>query len=79
VAFDAPLVDVAPWLPAPMGRLEPSGTGCVLIGSTSNPGMYAQEWLARVPFTYRVEGGPELRTAVATLAARLSAALPDRP
>ncbi len=79
VVFDTPPAAVLPWIPAPMGRLEPSGTGCVLIGSTSNPDMYAQEWLARVPFTYRVEGGPELRTAVATLAARLNAALPDRP
>ncbi|MFB9965755.1 hypothetical protein [Sinosporangium siamense] len=37
--------------------------------------MYAQEWLPNVPFPFRVEGGPELRAAVATLAARLAAAV----
>jgi len=75
VAFDAPLADVAPWIPPPMGRLDPAGYGCVLVGSTGNPAMYAQEWLARVPFTFRVEGGPELRAAVATVATRFATAL----
>ncbi len=75
VVFDAPLAEVAPWIRPPMGRLEPSGDGCVLIGSTSNPAMYAQEWLPNVPFAFRVEDGPELRAAVATLASRLAAAL----
>jgi predicted DNA-binding transcriptional regulator YafY len=78
VAFDAPLADVGQWIRPPMGRLEPSGRGCVLVGSTSNPAMYAQEWLARLPFGFRVEGGAELCTAVATLASRFAAALPDR-
>lgn len=75
VLFDAPLAEVAPWVRPPMGRLEPLGDGCVLVGSTSNPAMYAQEWLATVPLAFRVEGGPELRAAVDTLAARLVAAL----
>lgn len=79
VVFDAPLAEVAPWIRAPMGRLEPSGDGCVLVGSTSNPSMYAQEWLASVPFPFRVDGGQELRAAVATLAARFAAALAHRP
>ncbi len=80
VVFDAPLAEVAPWIRPPMGRLEPSGDGCVLVGSTSNPAMYAQEWLASVPFTFRVDGGQELRAAVATLAARFAAAAPaDQP
>ena len=78
VVFDAPMAEVAPWIRAPMGRLEPSGDGCVLVGSTSNPAMYAQEWLACVPFAFRVEGGPELRAAVAAVAARFAAALPDQ-
>jgi hypothetical protein len=51
----------------------------VLIGSTSNPPMYAQEWLATVPFAFRVDGGPELRAAVEKVAARFAAALADRP
>lgn len=75
VAFDAPFAEVAPWIRPPMGRLETSGSGCVLIGSTSNPAMYAQEWLSIVPFGFRVEGGQELRDAVAAVAARFAAAL----
>jgi hypothetical protein len=77
VAFDAPAAEVARWIRPPMGRLEPLGDGCVLVGSTSNPAMYAQEWLAGVPLAFRVEGGPELRAAVQTLARRLAAALTD--
>ncbi|MDP8910189.1 MAG: ArsR family transcriptional regulator, partial [Chloroflexota bacterium] len=37
------------------------------------------EWLASVPFAFRVEGGEELRAAVATLARRLAVALADQP
>ncbi len=75
--FDAPPAEVAPWIRPPMGRLEASGDGCVLTGSTRNPAMYAQEWLARMPFAFRVQCGPELRTAVATLGARLTDAVAD--
>lgn len=75
VVFDAPLADVAPWVGAQMGRLEAAGDGCVLVGSTRNPAMYAQEWLASVPYPFRVEGGPELRAAVGVLAERLAAAV----
>ena len=78
VVFDVSPSEVRPWVPHTMGRLHAHEGGCVLIGSTSNPTMYAQEWLARVPFPYRVEGGPELQEAVAVLAARLASALPDR-
>ena len=78
VVFHAPPDQVAPWIRPPMGRLEPLGDGCVLVGSTGNPAMYAQEWLATVPFSFRVDGGPELRAAVAAVAARLAAAV-DRP
>jgi hypothetical protein len=75
VRFDAPLAEVTPWIRPPMGRLEASGDGCVLIGTTRNPTMYASEWLAALPFGFRVEGGPELRAEVASLAARLTAAV----
>ncbi|WP_206794556.1 YafY family protein [Amycolatopsis sp. MtRt-6] len=75
VVFDAPLAEVAPWIRPPMGRLRPSGDGCVLVGSTSNPAMYAQEWLSTVPFAFRVQGGDELRAAVAEVASRFAAAL----
>ncbi|MFI9489585.1 helix-turn-helix transcriptional regulator [Promicromonospora sp. NPDC052451] len=77
VVFDAPLADVAPWVGAQMGRLEAVGDRCVLVGSTRNPAMYAQEWLASVPFAFRVEGGPELRAAVGALAERLAAAVAE--
>ncbi len=75
VVFTAPLPAVAPWIRAPMGRLEPHPGGCMLAGSTTNPAMYAQEWLATMPFEFRVEGGDELRAAVAALAARCAAAV----
>jgi hypothetical protein len=78
VVFDAPLAEVAPWIRPPMGRLHASEDGCVLIGSTSNPAMYAQEWLAAVPFGFRVDGGDELRAAVAAVATRFAAALAPR-
>jgi predicted DNA-binding transcriptional regulator YafY len=77
VVFDAPLADVAPWVGAQMGRLQAADDGCVLVGSTRNPQMYAQEWLASVPFPFRVEGGPELRAAVGALAERLAAAVQE--
>lgn len=78
VVFDAPLHEVAPWVRRPMGRLEPAGDQCVLTGTTSNPTMYAQEWLPSIPFAFRVEGGPQLRAEVAALAARLTAAVPEQ-
>ncbi|MFW6690632.1 helix-turn-helix transcriptional regulator [Streptomyces sp. MAR4 CNX-425] len=74
VVFDAPPGDVARWVRPPMGRLQAAGGGCVLAGSTSAPEMYARDWLARMPFGFRVEGGPELRAAVAALGAQLTAA-----
>ncbi|MGW3487140.1 helix-turn-helix transcriptional regulator [Streptomyces sp. NPDC001054] len=76
VVFDAPLADVAPWLRPHMGRLEAlDDASCVLVGSTRNPAMYAGEWLARVPFGFRVEGGEELRAEVAALAERFARAV----
>ena len=77
IAFDAPVAEVAPWVPQPMGRLHPDGQRCVLVGSTSNPAMYAQEWLARVPLPFHVEEGPELKQAVAALATHLGSSLTD--
>ncbi len=81
VVFDAPRAEVARYVRPPMGRLEPLGDGqrCVLTGTTSNPGMYAGEWLAAIPLPFRIEGGPELRAAVTAVAARLTAALGVSP
>jgi hypothetical protein len=63
-----------------MGRLEALDEGrCVLVGSTSNPAMYAGEWLAHLPFHFRVEGGPELVEAARVVARRMAAAVSDDP
>lgn len=75
VVFAAPASEVAPWLRPTMGLLEPlGGDRCVVVGSTSNPTMYAGEWLAGMPFEFTVEGGPELRAAVAEVGARMARA-----
>jgi hypothetical protein len=39
--------------------------------------MFAGEWLAGMPFEFTVEGGPELRAAVADVSARLGRALAE--
>jgi predicted DNA-binding transcriptional regulator YafY len=81
VVFDAPHDEAARYVRRPMGRLEPidDGKRCVLTGTTSNPSMYAGEWLAAIPIPFRVEGGPELRLAVADVAERLTSALGASP
>lgn len=75
VVFDAPPSTVSRYMRSAMGRLEPLGEGSVLIGSTSNPAMYAEEFLARIPLAFRVEAGPELLAAVRAVADRMSNAL----
>jgi predicted DNA-binding transcriptional regulator YafY len=79
VVFEAAHAEVASWVRPPMGRLEAHPCGCVLVGSTRNPAMYAREWLAAMPFAFRVEGGDELRAAVSALASRCAAAVADSP
>jgi len=81
VVFDAPYDEVARHVRPPMGHLNRTDDGarCVLTGTTSNPAMYAGEWLAAIPITFYVEGGPELRAAVAAVTARLTASLGRRP
>jgi len=73
VVFHAPMAEVAPYRRTTMGRLAPLGDDrCVLAGSTTNATMYAGEWLAGMPFEITVEGGPELRAAVAEVAAKMA-------
>jgi predicted DNA-binding transcriptional regulator YafY len=81
VIFDAPCEQVARYVRPPMGRLNRTGDGTqsVLTGTTSNPAMYAGEWLAAIPIQFHVEGGPELRAAVADLTQRLTVALGAPP
>ncbi len=77
VVFDAPAAEVSRYAASPMGRLEPldDGRRCVLVGATSDPAINAGEWLAAMPIPFWVEGGIELREAVAAVAARLTDAL----
>lgn len=80
VIVDAPAAEVQPWLRATMGTLSelPDEPGrCRLDGSTNNPELYAREWLAALPFDVHVVDSPELAAAVARLARRLSAAVPE--
>jgi predicted DNA-binding transcriptional regulator YafY len=81
VIFDAPCDQVARYVRPPMGRLNRTGDGTqsVLTGTTSNPAMYAGEWLAAIPIPFHVQGGPELRAAVAAVTRRLTAALDAPP
>jgi hypothetical protein len=81
VVFDAPATDVGRHVTPPMGRLDPldGGTRCALVGTTSNPSMYAGEWLAAIPHPFHVVGGPELRVAVAVVGRRMTAAAEARP
>lgn len=75
VVFDAPVATVAHWVRGPMGRLTSLDGECTLLtGTTSDPEMYAGEWLAGIPLPFRVEGGPQLRAAMIALAAKLTAA-----
>lgn len=79
VVFDAPYEEVARYVTPPMGRLSRlDDARCLLDGTTGNPAMYAGEWLSAIPIAFHVEGGDELRTAVAALAARLGAAVEQR-
>lgn len=71
IELDASYDDMVARLPLAMGRLEPlPGDRTRLVGSTSNPSMYA-EWLAAVPVAFRVVGGSELREAVSAAGQRL--------
>ena len=81
VVFDAPCQEAARYIRPPMGRLRSidDGARCVLTGTTSNPAMYAGEWLAAIPIPFHVAGGPELRAAVAAVTDRLTAALGAAP
>lgn len=77
VVFDAPLDDVARWVPRALGRLEQLEDATTrLVGSTSNTWSYAAQ-LAGVPAAYRVVGGPELRAAALAIGERLVAAVRD--
>jgi predicted DNA-binding transcriptional regulator YafY len=71
IVIDAPLDTVAPYVPRPLGRLEPvDAVTTRLVGSTSNPRWYAQR-LAAIPASYRIVQCPELRDASRRIGQRL--------
>ena len=79
VVFAAPAAEVAPWLRSAMGRLEPlDERRCVRRRQHQQPDrcMPGSGWPG-CRSSSRVEGGPELRAAVAEVAARLARAVPD--
>ncbi|PZS24673.1 MAG: transcriptional regulator [Pseudonocardiales bacterium] len=74
IVVDAPIEKCAAFLPLVLGRLEAVDAGTTrLVGSTSNPHWYAEQ-LARIPGSYRVQGGVEIRTVARALAERMLAA-----
>jgi predicted DNA-binding transcriptional regulator YafY len=75
VVIEASVEEAQRWVHPAMGVLARHTKGCVLVGSTSNPTMYAREWLARIPLPFRVEGGAELVATTRTVAAQLAAAV----
>lgn len=82
VVINAALDQVRPFIRASVGELSPHPADpdrCVLEGSTSNPDSYAAEYLAPLPFTFHVEGGDEVRAAMARLAQRLAASVDTEP
>lgn len=75
VVIDAPVGSVARCLPRALGRLEPlDSETCRLVGSTSNPGWYAEQ-LATIPASYRIVSCPELQEAARVIGLRLLAAV----
>ena len=74
VLIDGPLEAVAACARPALGRLEPAGPAATrLVGSTSNPGWYAEQ-LAVLPMTFRIVQCAELRDATHALGQRLLAA-----
>lgn len=74
VVIDAPVETVARCLPRALGRLEPLDAETTrLVGSTSNPGWYAER-LAAIPASYLIVRCPEIQEAARVLGRRLLAA-----
>jgi len=77
VVIDAGVDTVAACVPRVIGRLERlDGETSRLVGSTSNPGWYAEQ-LARIPAPYRIVKCQEVRDAARVLGERLLAAAGD--
>ena len=74
VVIDAGFDQVARRVARTLGRLEAIDADTTrLVGSTSNPWWYAEQ-LARIPTSYRIVTGPEVKEAARQLGDRLIAA-----
>ena len=74
VSVAAPATTVRRCVPRTVGLVEPVDEQTSrLVGSTSDPVWYAEQ-LARLPASYRIERGDEVRQAVAVLGRRMLAA-----
>jgi predicted DNA-binding transcriptional regulator YafY len=84
VVIDAPVDEVAGWLPRSLGRLEPHQASdepgaaadrerTRLLASTDEPDWYARH-LAAIPAPFQVRGSEPVRAAVAALARKLAGA-----
>lgn len=74
VVIDAPVQTCTTFLPRVLGRLEVVDAGTTrLLGSTSNPNWYAEQ-LARIPVSYRIQAGAQIRETARALAERMLAA-----
>lgn len=77
VLIDATVERVRHWLPRSLGRLEPVGDEqCRLTATTGNPWFYAEE-LVRLPVSFTIVTGAELREVVRVLGRRLLASASD--
>lgn len=77
VLVDAPAETVRRCLPSHLGRVEAvDATRCRLVGSTSNPRMYAEQ-LVLAPAPFHIVHGPELRAAATAVGRRLLDAAGD--
>ncbi len=74
IVIDAPVDAVGRCLPRALGRLESlDGQRSRLVGSTSNPGWYAEQ-LAAIPASYTIVKCAELQQAARVIGLRLLAA-----
>lgn len=75
VVIDTSIENCVAFVPRVLGRLEAIDAGKTrLVGSTSNPVWYAEQ-LARIPVSYQILGGAEVREAARELAQRMLAAV----
>ncbi|MFF1649209.1 helix-turn-helix transcriptional regulator [Streptomyces sp. NPDC058240] len=70
VVIDAPVAEVAQWLPRSLGRLEEADPDRTrLVATTDEPDWYAEQLMA-VRAAFRIVGPPELREAARVLGER---------